>query len=268
MDANFSMRLATAAVVVPLLVWLVGWGAPELFAAVLFGLTIAALHEFFGLAFPHRPGAQLGGIFFGAALALTIFFESRVSAVPWLGVVFVIASAAYLWMPGELTERLRSLQLTLLGGVYAGFLFPQWFRLFSGPDGRGWTLWLLAVVMAGDSAAYFVGRRFGVRKLAPRISPGKTTAGAWGYLAGSAAIGILAGFMILDHFNWTEILLLSLAVGVLGQLGDLFESWLKRAFAVKDSGNLFPGHGGLLDRIDSLIFPAVVTSAYVRAFHT
>jgi phosphatidate cytidylyltransferase len=121
--------------------------------------------------------------------------------------------------------------------------------------------------MVGDSAAYFAGRRFGIRKLAPQISPGKTIAGAWGYLAGAALAGFLCAWLVFERFNWTEILLLALIAGVLGQLGDLFESWLKRVFAVKDSGSLLPGHGGLLDRLDSLIFPAVFTSAYLRLFH-
>jgi phosphatidate cytidylyltransferase len=121
--------------------------------------------------------------------------------------------------------------------------------------------------MTGDTTAYFIGRLFGVRKLAPEISPGKTVAGAWGYLFGAIVGGMLAAFALFDSINWVEIAVLSVALSVLGQLGDLFESWIKRVFAVKDSGNLLPGHGGLLDRLDSLIFPAVFATAYLQAFH-
>jgi phosphatidate cytidylyltransferase len=155
----------------------------------------------------------------------------------------------------------------MLGGLYAGFLFPHLVLLFRGADGRAWTFWLLSVVMVGDSAAYFIGRRFGARKLAPEISPGKTIAGAWGYLVGTVLAGLVAAVLLLQRFSWAEILLLSVIVGVLGQFGDLFESWLKRVFAVKDSGSLLPGHGGLLDRLDSLIFPVVFTSTYLKVFH-
>jgi len=115
--------------------------------------------------------------------------------------------------------------------------------------------------------AYFTGRRFGARKLAPEISPGKTVAGAWGYVFGAVVAGWLSAVILFDSINWLEISILSVVLSVLGQLGDLFESWIKRVFAVKDSGHLLPGHGGLLDRLDSLIFPAVFTTAYLQAFH-
>jgi phosphatidate cytidylyltransferase len=128
--------------------------------------------------------------------------------------------------------------------------------------------WLLFVIMAGDSAAYFIGRRFGKRKLAPSLSPGKTVAGAWGHLLASLIAGLAGAALVLQEYSWLEITLLSLALAVLGQVGDLFESWLKRLSAVKDSGSLLPGHGGLLDRLDSLIFPAVFTTAYLRMFHS
>jgi phosphatidate cytidylyltransferase len=128
--------------------------------------------------------------------------------------------------------------------------------------------WLLFVIMAGDSAAYFMGRCFGKRKLAPSLSPGKTIAGAWGYLLGSLVVGLAGAALVLKEYAWLEIMLLSLALAALGQVGDLFESWIKRLSAVKDSSNILPGHGGLLDRLDSLIFPAVFTTAYLRMFHS
>jgi phosphatidate cytidylyltransferase len=156
----------------------------------------------------------------------------------------------------------------LLGGFYIGYLVPFIILLFERAHGRAWVCWLLFVIMAGDSSGYFIGRRFGKKKLAPAISPGKTVQGAWGYLAGTIVIGLSGGALLLSQMAWVEMFLLSLTVGVLGQLGDLFESSVKRAFAVKDSGSLLPGHGGLLDRLDSLIFPAVFTTTYLRIFQS
>ena len=268
MDANLSLRIATAAVAVPMLVWVIGWSPPWVFPVLVFFLTFGALWEFFAMACPRAPQDRQLGVLFGLALSGAAFLEDFSLVIHWLGMILVIGFAVFLHTGGELAEGLNRLSLTLLGSVYAGFLLPQWVTLFRQPEGRAWTLWLLLVVMLGDSAAFFVGRSIGVKKLAPQISPGKTVAGAWGYLIGAGIAGIAAGRMLLGQFHWAEILILSVIVGVLGQLGDLFESWIKRVFAVKDSGKLVPGHGGILDRLDSLIFPAVFTSAYLRVFHT
>ena len=266
-DANLNSRIGTAAVAVPLLVWLIGWGPAWLFSAVLFAVTAGALREYFAMAFPQRWKEQCVGILFGLALSAGIFLNNDFDISAWFGTLFLAIFCAYLFSAGELTERLHRLLVTLLGGIYAGFLFPHWIVLFRHPHGRAWVFWVFFVVMIGDTMGYFVGRSLGVRKLAPQISPGKTVAGAWGYLAGAVVSGVVGAALLLDQLNWFEVVFLSLAIGILGQLGDLFESWIKRAFAVKDSGRLLPGHGGLLDRLDSLIFPAVFTTTYLRVFH-
>jgi phosphatidate cytidylyltransferase len=123
------------------------------------------------------------------------------------------------------------------------------------------------VVATGDTVAYFAGKRFGVRKLAPEISPGKTWAGAWGYVLGAAVTGSVAWRFYFLDYPFLEIAGLAVAFAVLGQVGDLFESLLKRVFNVKDSSSLVPGHGGVLDRLDSMIFPAVFANAYLKVFH-
>jgi len=219
------------------------------------------------MAFPHAPKERQLGVLFGLALSAAVFFDGHLYVTHWLSAVLLVGFAVFLLTERELAVGLNRLSITLLGGAYAGFLLPQWVSLFRQPQGRAWTSWVLFVVMFGDTAAYFVGRGMGVRKLAPQISPSKTVEGAWGYLGGAMVAGLVAAKIFLEQVNWVEILILSLIVGVLGQLGDLFESWIKRVFTVKDSGKLLPGHGGLLDRLDSLIFPAVFTSAYLRVFH-
>jgi phosphatidate cytidylyltransferase len=246
---------------------LIGWSPSWLFAIVLFSLTAAALHEYFALAFPERRTDQSIGLGFGLLLSAGVFFSERLDFATWAATLFVIVFSTHLLAPGSLEERLRRLLFTLLGGVYVGLLLPHWLLVFQHSDGRAWVFWLLGVVMVGDTAAYFIGRRLGVRKLAPEISPGKTVEGAWAYTAGAVIAGLAGAQFLFDQVNWAEIFVLALLVGVLGQLGDLFESWLKRVFAVKDSSQLLPGHGGLLDRLDSLIFPAVFTGAYLKVFH-
>ena len=268
MDTDLSRRLATAGIGIPLLVLLIGWAPSWLFSGIFFLLTVAALCEYFAMAFPQSWQDQCMGIAFGTAISCAVFLNEGLDAATWLSAVLLIGFAAYLFTAGKPVERLNRLLFTLLGGFYIGYLFPQWVLLFRQPHGRAWVFWVLLVVMVGDTVAYFVGRTFGTRKLAPEISPGKTVEGAYGYVAGAILAGLIGATFLFEQILWPEIFALSLATSILGQIGDLFESWIKRAFAVKDSGNLLPGHGGLLDRLDSLIFPAVFTTTYLRVFHS
>jgi phosphatidate cytidylyltransferase len=125
-------------------------------------------------------------------------------------------------------------------------------------EGRLWILLLLTGVVASDTFAYAFGRLFGVRKLAPHISPGKTWAGAVGSAFGTVGAVVLFALFLLPELHPAAAAALGLALSVFGQIGDLCESLLKRGFSVKDSGRLIPGHGGVLDRLDSLMFGAPV----------
>jgi phosphatidate cytidylyltransferase len=124
---------------------------------------------------------------------------------------------------------------------------------------------LLAGTWAGDTAAYFVGKKLGRNKLAPRLSPGKTVEGALGGLAGSALGASLVNFFY-PAASFSMIAILGLLVGVFGMLGDLFESSLKRTAGIKDTGVIIPGHGGVLDRFDSMIFTAPAAYYFVTLF--
>lgn len=146
--------------------------------------------------------------------------------------------------------------LKLLAGSLA--VVPAWCALAwlhaDEPHGPRWTLFAVALVWAADSGAYFVGSKFGRRKLAPAISPGKTWEGVWGGLGTCALLAVLA--LPLLGLGWSQLpalVLLTLATAAASVVGDLFESLMKRHSGVKDSGDLFPGHGGLMDRLDSLL---------------
>lgn len=146
----------------------------------------------------------------------------------------------------------------LLISISYGFLpwLAVW-GLFQLGENARYVLLLLAIVWSGDTGAYFVGRRFGKKKLAPRMSPNKTVAGAIGGLASS----VLGGLVINAVYGgtlaaWPTIIVVSIIGGALGQMGDLVESCFKRFSGIKDSGVIFPGHGGVLDRVDGLLFAA------------
>ena len=268
MGANLKARVITALIAIPTLVLFIAWAPSWLFAGFFFLLTIAALREYFAMIFPRRFAEQVIGIVLGTVIFLSLVLPQVSEPEMGLGVSLVICFCGYLFIGGKLDEKLTRLAWTLLGCFYLGFLLPHWVLLLRLPHGRKWVFFILLVIMVGDSAAYFVGRRFGKRKLAPEISPGKTVEGALGYVAGSIAAGGIGGMFLLPESHAFEAIAVALCLSILGQLGDLFESWIKRAFAVKDSGSLLPGHGGLLDRLDSLIFPAVFTTTYLKVFHS
>jgi phosphatidate cytidylyltransferase len=266
-ESNLRSRALTAIVAVPVLILLVGWGPLWVFAGVFVVLVVEALREYFVMAFPGRVKEQFCGILFGLSLSLVLLLSGVPRGELGLSLLFVFFFSIYLFMSGKLEERLKRLAWTLLGVVYLGYLLPHWVLLFRMPHGRAWVFFVLLVIMTGDTAAYFIGNRFGTRKLAAEISPGKTIEGALGYVAGSVIVGYFGAKFLITELGAMEVIAVSVTLSILGQVGDLFESLIKRVFAVKDSGVLFPGHGGLLDRLDSLIFPAVFATTYLKVFH-
>jgi phosphatidate cytidylyltransferase len=158
----------------------------------------------------------------------------------------------------------------MAGILYTGWLLSYLVALRGFEDGRNLVFFALLVNFASDTSAYFVGRALGRHYLAPQISPGKTWEGAVGAVAGATLIGL---FFVLPtplrlDLSWGLALLLSVLVSIFGQLGDLLESWFKRRMSVKDSGRLIPGHGGILDRMDSTVFAGVVVYYFVLLSNT
>ena len=172
------------------------------------------------------------------------------SLLLWMGVETVARRD----LEGVGTELGRRMFALLYGGALPCFFVLLW-RL---PDGIHWILWTISVTALGDTAAYYVGSLWGKRKLMPRISPGKTVEGAVAGLAGNGVGGFLYGWLLFPQAASPEGVVLALVAGLAGQLGDLSESMLKRAAHVKDSSSILPGHGGILDRLDSLVFSAPV----------
>ena len=146
----------------------------------------------------------------------------------------------------------------ILGIIYIPTLLSFLILIRSGTDGMLWIFFLLFVVFAGDIGAFYAGSYFGNYKLCPSVSPKKTIEGSIGGLFSNLVVGVLFKYFFLSYLQLGAIILLLLLIGIAGQVGDLFESALKRSAAIKDSGSLLPGHGGILDRIDALLFAAPV----------
>ncbi len=209
MDANLKARLLTGFVGIPLLIVLIGWGDPWLFHGFVFLTTLGALREYFAMGFPGRSRDQIIGIAFGLAVSSVVFFPQLTPGELILAPLLVLMFSIYIFMQRQLEERLARLAWTLLGSLYLGYLLPHWSLLFRLPHGRAWVFFVLAVIMAGDICAYFVGRRFGTKKLAPEISPGKTVEGAVGYVLGGVLAGSLVGIFLDIGLRWIELAIVS-----------------------------------------------------------
>ena len=166
---------------------------------------------------------------------------------------------------GNTPTIVKTLGKQVLGVTYISLFLAFLILIRNSADGAVWLYFLLAVVFAGDISALYVGSAIGRHKLSPAVSPGKTIEGSLGGLAANLVVGCLAKLIFLPDLPWPQTILFCLLIGAAGQVGDLFESVLKRSSQVKDSGGLLPGHGGILDRIDALLFAAPI--AYLFKIH-
>jgi phosphatidate cytidylyltransferase len=256
----------TALVVLPVLLAALLLGPPLLGAAVVLIALLLGMWEFFGLI----EARGLVPFRVTGILVLLAVFVEVVTRLDWVGpplwpMVALVSLTALLLRVGELTATVPAAALTLMGATYLGALGGTiaGLRMLEPQVLAPWRLvMLLAIVMMSDTAAFFVGSALGRRPLAPAISPGKTMEGAAGGLVGGVAGALAVWAVGLPGVPAWHAGLLGFVVAILGVLGDLLESLLKRWAGVKDSGRLFPGHGGMLDRLDSLLFGAPILYYY------
>lgn len=274
-----AKRVGVAAVGIPLAV-----GAVYLGGFVLGGLlaviAVLAVLEFYRMAERKaaRPLAYLGAAGAAALVLLAASFPEEGpggAGFAWLLAVFVLAAVtAAIWTRGVEGEPLLSVSTTVFGTLYTGGLLS--YALFlrhlpARPDPLHGTALVFAPVLltwASDTFAYFVGRAFGRRKLIPRVSPGKTVEGSLGALVGTVLVAVGYSFVLARfpayRMSVAEAAAFGVLVSVSAQVGDLAESLLKRDAGVKDSGALLPGHGGALDRFDSLLFTLPLAYLFFR----
>ena len=160
----------------------------------------------------------------------------------------------------------KELTFVVFGSAYLIFM-PLFLPLVhQSLNGVNWTILFLLIVWSGDTGAYFAGKKYGKMKLYPKISPKKTVEGAVGGLAAGVIVTLLYKVIVFRALGWGSILIVPIIVGAASQVGDLCESLVKRAFGVKDSGSILPGHGGFLDRFDGVVFSLPVMYACTRLF--
>jgi phosphatidate cytidylyltransferase len=264
--SDLRPRIITAVLALPALVALV-WLAPAWATVTVVGAATAvagwellALIQARGL-----PTPTISALVLATALFLEIAGLARGTPLWPLALLLLLAQGTL--ARGDAAEALAGLATCATGAVYLGTFGGMLAGLRTLPpagEGPGRLLLLLVVLMVTDTAAYFTGTAFGRRRLLPSVSPGKTVEGTLGGVIGGSLAAVTATQLGLVAVPPLHALVLGLCLALLGVLGDLFESLLKRWAGVKDSGRVFPGHGGMLDRLDSLLFGAPLLYHYFR----
>ncbi len=259
-------RVWTALVALPALLAVVLFAPAPWFAAFVAVLTAWGFYEIGAMTRARAAGA-VGALLVagGGSAILLAWAPEHLWFIP-LGVILAMLTLVVRVGLSTASAAAQSpgIGLTLLGALYVGALFPYFALLRNRPGGIKVIILILLLVIASDTGAYFVGSWMGRTRLAPRVSPKKTVEGAIGGLALCLLAGLVLRQPLVPEWSVGQTVALSAAIGILAQLGDLAGSALKRSAGVKDSGWIFPGHGGLLDRTCSMVFATVLTYYWSR----
>ena len=250
-------RIIAALVLTPLFLILIIKGSYVHYSMLVVVLASLGLWEYFNLI-GDRVDRRLRniGIIWGVLLAGGFHVGSSQVIIAMLALGFISVCLVRLSKVGDLGTVFQEIGYTFLGPLYVGLLLGHLSLIRSTLDGREYTLLLFFTIWMGDIAAFYTGLSIGKHKLYPEISPNKTIEGAIGGTLGCFMVVTAAKVFYMNQLSVVDVAVLSIGIAVMGQLGDLCESMFKRAAGVKDSGNIIPGHGGVLDRFDSVLFAA------------
>lgn len=259
---RFSREI-TAAIAAPIVIWLIGWSHEYVFDAVIAGVAVLTLIEFVNLGKHKGYDIPLALCIANVIIIVAAFIVEHVSVEIGVFAALLFIPASYVFSRKPLQDSLPSSAVAVLATTYVGMLTGSLIRLRNDfPDGSKLVFFLLLVVWLGDSGAYYVGKKFGKHKLSPRISPKKTVEGLAGGMATSIITAVVIHFTFFQNFPLHHAIIAGVLLSFAGVVGDLAESMWKRSADVKDSGTLLPGHGGFLDRFDSILFTAPILYCY------
>ncbi len=256
-------RIYTILVLAPLLYAAIRYLPPLAFSGLVVLAGGLALFEFYRLCFADRRHSWLIGVGLTGFAALILGTHRLDIILPVLLATLVGVMSVPLLSRAPLEQSLRDGALTLFGVLYLGLTLGMLSMTRLLPQGEWLIFFLLLVTWASDTGAYYVGTLFGRHRLAPTISPKKTVEGLVGGLIGAIIVAYAARWWFLPELSGLDCLILGTLLTLTGLWGDLAESAMKRSVGMKDSGGILPGHGGMLDRLDSLLFTAPVFYYYV-----
>lgn len=260
-----AKRLLTATVGIPAVLFIIAFGGQNGFLILILVVVAVALREFLNMSLPEdEVGGKWLGTILGCLQVIAVYLDAYVSpgshtalaATGWCVMNVLVLFFYYLMRATATARAFHHIAVTIFGILYVAFMFSYAILLRSNAEGVRLLLFLLLVTWAGDSGAYAIGSWKGKRLLCRAISPHKTVEGAVGSAVAGVAAAVLCTLLFVRHIGFGHGLVLGIGINFMNQIGDLSESLIKRACGVKDSGSLLPGHGGMLDRVDSLFFAA------------
>jgi phosphatidate cytidylyltransferase len=250
---NLLVRIASALVALPLVAVPVFWHESLGLAALCLVVALQGLREYTAMTMPGRPAAERAGVILvGAGLYLALFLRPDLGGL-WFVAAMLAVAILILVRAVDIPAAAIRLFAAEFGVIYVGGLLSA-LPLLHREAGSPWVALAIAVTFGNDTGAYFVGRAWGRHRLAPTLSPGKTIEGAVGGLAAALTVTFVTGWAFMPEISLVERVVIAFVASVVGPAGDLIESLIKRGAGVKDSGHAIPGHGGILDRIDALLF--------------
>lgn len=250
-------RVATAIVLISLIIVILTRASLWVFNAMVLLIILLGLREFYRLVIPNDTFSNVVGCLFGlTSAAILTFFGVRAWFMPFFIALFFTLITAHMIYSTVAEGVVSRIGLTLFGTAYLSFTLPAFAWMRGADHGRFLVVLTIGVVALGDTFAYAAGKLFGRHKLAPLISPKKTVEGFIASFFGGVAASVICWQIFWRELPVSLMIFLGIAVAAVGAFGDLIESLIKRGCHVKDSGTLLPGHGGILDRIDALVFAA------------
>jgi phosphatidate cytidylyltransferase len=263
-NKNLVIRIVSGLILLPVVLILLSLGGA--YSAGLLGVAaaICASEYYIITQKTLSPAAWVGMLLAGVLPFLPLRDPTRTGeGAFWVTAFFLLFAFTYHLIRGPLPEAPTRVAHLVTGFLYGSVGLTALSAVRLMPDGMAWVITALVITWANDTAAYFAGRFLGRHKLYPAVSPNKTWEGFVGGLVGSVGGLFITRAFFYPVLTVTDCLVLGVAGGILGPIGDLCESMLKRAYGVKDSGRIIPGHGGILDRIDALLFNAPLVFVYI-----
>ncbi len=249
-------RVLTALILVPVLVAGLLWGGSLFFDLLIILITILCLYEYFEMALrDDSPIFKISGIFLGLIpLFFTIFKKEEVYLLFGLFLLFALSIIICVMTYRAQKFPFLFLAITAFGAGYISLCSSLIYLIYQFPNGLGWISFLFVVVFLADTGAYYAGNLMGRHKLCPAISKGKTVEGSIGGILASVFGALFCWISFFNFFDLRLLVPLSILLAIVSQIGDLAESIIKRHFGIKDSGTILPGHGGVFDRVDALLY--------------